>query len=308
MVYTATYAWGPGNTPKTISRLVTATSSISIFCAFVQNLFVYFGLRTPQEWLSLSWNGLTHWHIWQPITYLFLQAGGENGISIGFIFALVFNMYILWIMGASTLEKVGEMPFLRFYFICGAITGIATLLLMPVLGQYALLAGAAPTILSVLMVWTMLHPESDLLLFFIIPVKAKRLLPTILILLLLINISQLNFLELAFNFIGLLVGYLYATLVWGLKSPYEFTRYTDKWLVAFGEKISNLNSKFSPGRPLPDKKAEIIDFHTGKSVQDDDIFMDAVLEKISKYGEKSLTWSERNRMKKISENKSRNKH
>ncbi len=307
MVYTATYAWGPGNTPKSIYRLVAATAGISIFCAFVQNLFAYFGTRGPQEWLSLSWQGLSQWHIWQPITYLFVQTGGEYGISFGFLIALIFNMYILWIMGSSTLEKVGDAAFLRFYFICGAITGILTLLLMPLIGQYATLAGTAPVILSILMVWTMLHPESDLLLFFIIPVKAKRLLPAILVLLLLINISQLNFLELTFNLIGLVMGYLYATIIWGLESPYAFTRFTDKWLVAFGEKISNLNTKFTPGRPLPDKKAEIIDFHTGRSVQDDDVFMDTVLEKISKHGEKSLTWSERNRMKKISEKK-RHRH
>lgn len=305
MTYTSSSGWGPGDTPKTIYRLVAATTVISIFCALMGALFNYFGVRTPQELLSLSWNGLSHWYIWQPLSYLFVQPGGNYGITFGFLLSLFFNMYILWIMGSSTLDRVGKGAFLRFYFICGALTGLATLLLMPIIGQYAVLAGTAPVILAILMVWTMLHPDSQILLFFIIPVQAKRLLPTILVLLLLINLSQLNFIELVFNFLGLFFGYLYATLVWGLESPYAFTSYTDRWLTDLGRKISNMSSWFGKGRPLPEKKAEIIDFHTGKAVLDDDLFMDAILEKISKFGEKSLTWSERNRMKQISKNKSR---
>ncbi|MBA2728515.1 MAG: rhomboid family intramembrane serine protease [Parachlamydiaceae bacterium] len=305
MTYTSSSGWGPGDTPKTIYRLVAATSIISIFCALFGAFFSYFGIKTPQEFLSLSWNGLSNWHIWQPISYLFLQPGGNSGITFGFLISLFFNMYILWIMGSSTLNRVGKEPFLRFYFICGALTGLATLLFMPLIGQYALLAGTGPVILAILMVWTMLHPDSQILLFFFIPVQAKHLLPALLVLLLLINLSQLNFIELIFNFFGLFFGYLYATLVWGLESPYAFTKYPDKWLTDIGVKISNMSSWFGKGRPLPDKKAEIIDFHTGKAVMDDDLFMDAILEKISKFGEKSLTWSERNRMKQISKNKSR---
>ncbi len=299
MTYTSSYGLGPGDTPKTIYRLVVATSIISVFCALFNNLFAYFGTKTPQSWLSLSWDGLLHWYIWQPISYLFLQASGAEGISLGFLISLFFNMYILWIMGSSTLNRVGSSSFLRFYFISGALTGLATLLIMPLIGQYTTLAGATPTILSILMVWTMLNPESTILLFFLFPVQAKRLLPAFLILMLLINLSQLNFIELAFNFIGLLIGYLYATLVWGLESPYAFTRYTDKWLTELGHKIVGLSTWFGRARPLPEKKAEIIDFHTGKAVMDDDLFMDAVLEKISKFGENSLTWSERHRMKQI---------
>lgn len=305
MVHTASYGMGSGSTPNTIKRIVTVTSSISIFCAFINNILLYFGMSTPQQLLSLSWNGLSNWYIWEPFTYLFVQAGGEGGISIGFLFALFINMYILWIMGSSTLEKVGQAPFLRFYFISGALIGLLTLVLMPVIGQYMTLAGAAPAILAVLVVWTMLHPDNNLLLFFLIPIKAKQLLPSILVLLLLINLSQLHIIEMVFNLMGLIVGYAYGAIVWGLETPYEFTHPIDKLLVSFGHWTRHLFSRDPAGRPLPDKSAEIIDFHTGKSVQDDDLFMDQILDKISKHGEKSLTWSERHRMKKISERKSR---
>lgn len=309
MQYTASYGLGPGNTPRTISTLVTTTSAISLLCAFVNNLVAYFGFTTPQELLSLSWSGLAHWHLWQPLTYFFVQAGGQAGISLSFLFALLFNMYILWIMGASTFERVGKGPFLRFYFITGALTGLCTLLLMPVIGQYSVLAGTAPIILAVLLVWTMLHPNNELLLFFIIPIKARWLLPTFVMLLLLINLSQLNFIELIFNLMGLLIGYFYAAMIWGLETPYNMMRKSDAFFISLGSGIRKLFpvGELEKNPSSEDNRAEIIDFHTGKAVMDDDLFMDKVLEKISKYGEKSLTWNERHRMHKISERKSRRK-
>src|SRR5262245_61838813 len=135
MPVTTSYGLGPSKPPKIIGRLVAITSAISIFCALVSNLFAYFGAATPQELLSLSWQGLSHAFIWQPLTYLFVQPGGEIGITLSFLLALCFNMYILWIMGASTLERLGNISFLRFYFITGALTGLITLLFMPLFGQ-----------------------------------------------------------------------------------------------------------------------------------------------------------------------------
>lgn len=305
MQYTASYGWGPGNTPQTISRLIIITAAISLLCAFTSNFFTYFGVTSPQDFLSLSWHGLSQWYIWQPLSYLFVQSGGQFGITLSFLFTLCFNMYILWIMGASTFERVGKGPFLRFYFITGALTGILTLLLMPILGQYSTLAGISPVILAILMAWTMLHPDNDILLFFILPIKARWLLPAILLLLLLTNISQLNFIDLTFNLLGLLVGYIYAATVWELESPFAFTHFTDRLLTSLGRRLRRIFSWLDHATPSTEAKAEIIDFHTGKSVIDDDLFMDSVLDKISKHGERSLSWSERHRMRKISERKSR---
>jgi len=49
---------------------------------------------------------------------------------------------------------------------------------------------------------------------------------------------------------------------------------------------------------------KVVDFKTGQPILDDDQFMDAMLARISLYGESVLTPDEKNRMRKISERKS----
>ena len=50
-------------------------------------------------------------------------------------------------------------------------------------------------------------------------------------------------------------------------------------------------------------ESKIVDIKTGKTVLDDEAFIDEMLAKISRYGEKSLSWQERDRMRQISEKK-----
>jgi membrane associated rhomboid family serine protease len=308
MTYTANYGWGPGDTPKTIQYLIWVTCISSVLCALLNNFFLYYlGMNGPQQLFSLSWGGLSNWYIWQPLTYLFLQSSGSQGISIFFLIELLFNMYILWIMGTGILERVGANSFVRFYFVCGIITGIITLLFMPVYSQYAVLAGSTPIILAIMFIWAMIHPESELLLFFILPVKAKWIIAGIIAGIFLINLSHLDFLTMTYYYIGILVGYFYAVCVWGLSSPFKITHPFDEKLASLGSGIRQIRSKKEEARNLVDNKAKIFDFFTGKAVMDDDKFMDTMLEKISLYGEHSLTWSERNRMNRISDRKSKHK-
>jgi len=305
MSYTALYGWGPGSTPKTIRNIILITCIISIFCAFVHDFFLtYLGIQSPQFLLSLSWTGLRNWYIWEPISYLFVQSTGSLGISFAFALDLLFNMYILWIMGTAILDQVGPTSFVRFYFIIGVSAGLITLFLMPILGKYTVLAGPTPIILAIITVWTMLHPESELLLFFLFPVKAKWILAGIIGIILLTTLSRLDVLNFMFYFLGIFFGYLYAAIGWELRSPFAFTYPVDDILGSVGIKIRNLFSSKESTTLIAETKSKIYDLHTGKVVLDDDIFMDVMLEKISKFGERSLSWSERNRMKRISEKKS----
>lgn len=308
MTYTTQYGLGPGSTPNPIKQLIWITCIVSIFAAFLNNIFLNFlNSNGPQQILSLSWWGLGQWYIWQPVSYFFIQTSGAFGVSLIFFFELLFNMYILWIMGSVLVERVGSSPFLRFYFICGIAIGLITLFLMPVLGQYTSLAGTTPLILGIMTAWTMLHPESELLLFFVLPVKAKWIIVGMIVVTFLINISNLNFINLFFYILGPFICYLYAVSVWGLQSPFSFTHFIDSKLGKLGNRIRSLFTKKEGSQMEVNTKDKIIDFHTGQTVMDDDRFMDAMLEKISKHGEKSLSWSERNRMKKISEKKSRHR-
>ena len=90
---------------------------------------------------------------------------------------------------------------------------------------------------------------------------------------------------------SLIVGYLYALLAWNLRSPFAFTHRFDDWVADFGVRWRS--------RAHQKTHSKIVDFRTGKAVKDDARFMDEMLDKIAKHGEKSLTRKELRRMNKV---------
>lgn len=300
------YGGNPAPLAKALRYLMWTIAFVSIFCALVDGFFIYYlEMNGPQALLSLSWSGLKNWYIWQPLSYLFVLSSGNGGLSFSFFWELFIDLYVLWIFGGSLIDRIGKSAFFRFYFIIGITVGLATLLCMPLLKQYTDLAGPGAPLLAIITLWTMLNLESELLLFFLIPFKAKWIFTAIFGALFLINVSHLNFIGALFDVLSVFGGYLYATLAWELASPFASTAILDRFLINLGVKIRSLCSFKSSSTLKADKEPKIFDFSSGTILEDDDIFMDNALNKISKYGEKSLSWSERARMKKISEKKSR---
>jgi hypothetical protein len=75
-----------------------------------------------------------------------------------------------------------------------------------------------------------------------------------------------------------------------------------RWLRPLEEGIHRaIEKSHRPKKPPTDPK--VIDFRTGKPILDDDQFMDAMLARISLYGEEILSPNEKNRMRQISEKK-----
>lgn len=315
MSYTSTStttSWSPASTPKALIYLLSCIAVISLVSSLLDGIFVYYlEMNGPQSLLSLSWNGLKQGYLWQPLSSLFVLSSGNAGLSLSFFLELFFDLYIIWIMGGTLIDRLGSSPFFRFYFFCGILTGLLTLACMPLVGQYMSLAGPTAAVIAIMTVWTMLLPESELLLFFMFPVKAKWLFSALFGIFLLINLSHFSFIAAIFNLLSVLIAYIYATAVWGLHSPFAITSGIDNFFIRLGEKLRSINfigKLFKQKKPVADKESKIYDFHSGSPILDDDAFMDEALDKISKFGEKSLTWSERARMKKISEKKSRPKN
>lgn len=305
MTYTSTSHLGPEKTPRPIFKLVFLTTVITIVSALIQSIFIQFSLGTgPQDLLSLSWWGMKSWYLWQPLTFLFVQAIPPEGITLFYLITLFFNMYILWIMGSTLMDIAGAKSFFSLYFFSGITAGILTLLLMPVVGRYTVLAGPAPSLLAIIMAWTMVHPKTEILLFFLIPIKAKWLMVGIIGVLLLMTLSQWNIIDFIFYSIGIIFGYLYAVIAWGLQGPFPFMNRFDKALIALSSQISQKLPSWGKNKDGGDN-SKIIDFSTGKNILTDDQFVDAMLTKISQQGERSLTRSEKERLKKISERKGR---
>ncbi len=303
MTYTTSgFRIGPEFTPLAVKKIIFYTCIISFGSAITEAFFtLLFKVPGPQEWFSLSWWGISHYLLWQPLSYLFVNKLDPSGITFSYLLTLFFNLYLLWIIGSDITYRIGSKPFLRLYFISGIGAGLLTLFLMPLLGQYSALAGATPAILGLLIVWSLLHPEQEILLFFLFPIKAKWLSLAIIGIILAMNLSSLNLVNFTLYISGALIGYFYALIALGIHSPFSALHRFELATIRLFQKVKSFIPTFGKKKK---KKGKIIDINKTKANSDEE-FIDAILEKISKHGEHSLSWSERKRMEEISKKKSR---
>lgn len=297
--------WGPESTPHPIARLIFITIvsclAVSLVNNWIQSLF---GVPGPESIFSFSYWGISHYMLWQPLTYLFVFKTG-SGISFNFLVNLTVEMYILWMMGTMVLERIGTKPFFQLYFLTGVGSALVTLLPMALFQPFAFISGPTAAILAVFTVWTMLYPEMVLLLFFILPVKAKWLYAGALGALCLIDLSQGSLLDLFHKFSAVFLAYSCAVIYWNLTTPFSFLIPFERQLCRLSMAFSRRFKRNAPKEAPSKKKTTIIDITTGAPVLDDDAFIDAMLSKISHSGENSLSWSERQRMNEIAEKKRR---
>ncbi|MCU0821308.1 MAG: rhomboid family intramembrane serine protease [Spirochaetes bacterium] len=110
-------------------------------------------------------------YIWQIFSYMFLHS------STSFIH-IFFNMYAVLIFGVPIEQEWGSRRFLLYYLICGTGAGIAIYLINLIsgnIGYYVPTIGASGAVFGLLLAFGLLFPDAELLLFFILPIKAKYL-------------------------------------------------------------------------------------------------------------------------------------
>ncbi len=281
MTTTTETGWGPDMTPKLIRQLIFLTAGVSLFSALSEFLLqTLFGLPGLSYLFSLSWQGWKNYYLWQIVTYLFLEDTGGAGPSFSFLVNLAFNMYLLWVMGSDLFSRVGQSSFLRFYFGTGIFAGVAALVTMSLLGVSGSVSGPAPAILAVLTAWTLFNPNLHLYFLFLFRIQAKWLWAALVAAVILIPLSHLNWLSIAFYGAALLFGYSYAVMAWEQQGPFSWMWIIDRPLSALGR----LFKKMGKWRLKAREKGKIIDFQTGEPRLEDDQFVDAMLEKISKQG------------------------
>jgi len=278
---------GPHHTPKTIKWLIIFTivaTLISPIATYFLEHYVH--IPGPSAWFSLSLFGIKQGWLWQPLTYFFLQTAGV-GISISLLISLFFHMFLLWFAGSEVLFRFGAKNFILLYFSAGLFSGCLATCALFLFSSQAVLFGSGPPIYALLIVWAMLYPELELFFFFFIRLKAKWLVGIYLLIALLINLSNGAFISFLADLAGILWGFAAGRLIWKLPNPYP------------------LNLEFSKKAAQKRKHNEdkIIDISVIQ--EKDDAFMERMLDKVAKEGESSLTQRERERMKKISEKKSR---
>jgi membrane associated rhomboid family serine protease len=237
------------------------------------------------SWLILSRQGIEHLFLWQLFTYILIEPGP---FSFGFALQLAFNMYILYLFGASILERCRPRTFFSLYFGSALFAALASLAF-----PHAILAGSTNAVYAIMVAWMMLHSGAQLLLFFALPFKAHYLIGALVAFTLFMDLSNANWVGLTATSTSVLYGYLFSLIAWRERSPFPFLYPFERRLFRLLEKKQTENYHSS----------KIYDIKSGNPILSDDQFMDAMLDQISRLGEQSLTAAQKKRMKEISEKK-----
>ncbi len=250
--------FGPGLTP-TIKALLAANITMHV----VQLL-----LRSPARMALLDTLGLVpalalpKLHLWQFVTYMFLHGG---------FWHLAFNMFALWMFGSDIEALWGRRTFLQYYFVSGLGGGLTYTL--TAWGSTTPLVGASGAIFGILLAYGLLFPDRQILLYFLIPIKARWFV------LLFGGLELLAAWQGSLDNVGhfahlggMLFGYVY------LKAGLQHGAVRPPWRRRAKARIRIVPGGAPPGSDRgPDAQAEV----------------DAILEKISQHGLQSLTEHEK---------------
>ena len=250
-----------------IKTLISVNFAIFILQSISSSEIIFFsnfGLVPKLVWSQLK--------IWQPFTYMFFH---------GDIWHVLINMFVLWMFG-SELERVwGKKNFLRFYFITGVGSGLATMLFG--LQSTIPIVGASGAIYGVLLAYGVMFPNRTVYLYGIIPIKSIWFVIGIGVVAFFSSFNNVTNISHLTHLFGMIIGYLY------LKRPVHFR---SLWFSVFKKvleyRIQNQEEKIS-------RSVEI------------ERDLNSILDKINREGFKSLTQEEEERLYKNSKNLSKGK-
>ena len=150
--------------------------SIINYAAFMITAFtviIYFAQRMyfpffEENFSLIPSEIITKFQVWRIFTYLFIH----DPVSYLHIF---FNMYMLIMFGIQVEAEWGRRRFFFYYFLCGTGAGLFIFLIALISGENSLTMGASGAIFGIILAFSMLNPDAIILLFFILPIRAKYL-------------------------------------------------------------------------------------------------------------------------------------
>jgi membrane associated rhomboid family serine protease len=119
--------------------------------------------------LSLRPNAILNGQVWQLFSYMFLHGSMAH---------LFFNMYSLFIFGLTIENEWGSKKTLFYYLFCGVGAGITIFIINLIVygtGPGGVTLGASGAIFGLFLAFGVLFPNAEVLLFFIIPMKARTM-------------------------------------------------------------------------------------------------------------------------------------
>ncbi len=157
-------AFGPSISP--VVRTLIAVNA-GVFIIQLISHFTMASVSYPLEALFALWpdHVFERGWVWQIFTYMFLHGGFMH---------ILFNMLTLWMFGSDLEREWGSAEFLRFYLISGMGAGLFIALLPLLLGQNSLpTIGASGAVFGILLAYAIHYPDRQILFMFIFPLKAK---------------------------------------------------------------------------------------------------------------------------------------
>ena len=236
---------------------------------FISQVFYLYGALWPIASSSETGMGF---QVWQLVTYMFMHGGFAH---------IFFNMFALWLFGTEIENYWGTKEFTYYYFICGI--GAALINILTTVGSPYPTVGASGAVFGVLLAFGMMFPDRYIFLYFLFPIKAKYFIAGYAALELLMGINSTtmgarsNIAHFA-HLGGMLVGFAYIKY---RQQGFSFSDWIDKTFPKKDE---------SGGPKLHTKKSS----ETGLQASEEEI--DAILDKISRDGYKSLTEEEKRKL------------
>jgi len=117
--------------------------------------------------------GIESGKIWQIFTYMWVHDHHDV------ISHLLFNLLLLYFLGPMFERKWGRRDFLRFFILCGVGGGVLTQVLAWIApGTFGgPVVGSSGAMLGLIIAFGMTYPNREMLLFFVLPVRGKTLIP-----------------------------------------------------------------------------------------------------------------------------------
>jgi membrane associated rhomboid family serine protease len=150
--------------------IILMVVNVAVF-ALQQIAAVYLGF-TPREcgyYFALSTEGLARGYLWQLLTFQFLHSG---------LWHLALNLIGIYFFGRFVEDRLGKSGFLKVYFLSGFLGGIFQVALAWIFPLHfpGSVVGASAGVFGLLAAFALLEPGGIILLFFVLPVRAKYLL------------------------------------------------------------------------------------------------------------------------------------
>lgn len=181
--------------------------AINIFVFFIDRYLITTGIINLKKYFALiPFLTIDEGMFWQVFTYQFMHGGIRH---------IFFNMLSLFFFGPALERKMGSKEFIMFYLLCGTLCGVINCFIYYFLGFNGALIGASGAIFAVLLCYSVLFPDTEIYLWFVLPVPTPILIIGFFIFELLSIFSDDNIGHLA-HLLGLLIAWLYIRFRFGI--------------------------------------------------------------------------------------------